>query len=68
MTETPPCPNHGVPMDYTGDGIQWICPISGAVFEAEFSPVEQEEEVEYDKFGNEVKKWKLTQVDGGEGG
>lgn len=58
----PKCPNHTVEMDKTDEPRIWICPISGARFEAEAD--EQRGEVRYDKYGNPMIEWKLKPLDG----
>ncbi len=62
----PKCPNHTVEMDKTDNRKMWVCPISGAVFEADSD--EQENILKRDKFGNLIHEIKVTQADGGVGG
>lgn len=59
---TPKCPNHVVPMQRTNEKRIWICPISGARFEADSE--DQENEKKIDKLGNPVTEIKLTPLDG----
>lgn len=58
----PKCPNHVIEMDKTDTPRIWICPISGAQFEADAD--EQERDVKYDKFGRPMITYKLTQLNG----
>lgn len=61
----PTCPNHGCEMNETGDRANWICPISGALFQVAADTAESE--IAYDITGNVVPSWKVEQIDG-EGG
>lgn len=63
---SPKCPNHTVSMDRTDNRRLWICPISGALFEADSD--EQKTERKLDKFGNPITEWTIDQADGGTGG
>lgn len=58
----PKCPNHTVEMDRTDEPRVWICPISGARFEADSDDLSTE--VRYDKYGRPLIDWKLTPLDG----
>ena len=58
----PKCPNHTVEMEKTDERRIWICPISGARFEADSD--EYSADVKYDKFGNPITEWKLNPLDG----
>lgn len=61
----PKCPNHTVEMNKTDEPRIWICPISGARFEADAD--EQEHMVKYDKYGRPMIEYKLTPLDGAGG-
>jgi hypothetical protein len=58
----PKCPNHTVEMDPTDQRRMWICPISGAHFEADADF--QDKVKKFDKFGRPMQEWKVTQTDG----
>lgn len=58
---SPKCPNHVVSMDKTDERRMWICPISGARFEADGDEAQQTTKI--DKFGNPVTEWKITSID-----
>lgn len=62
---TPKCPNHLVPMQYSGTPRIYICPVSSARFECddELSSAEQKR----DKFGRLIKEFKITPLDGEDG-
>ncbi len=57
----PKCPNHKVMLLSTGDRSKWQCPISLAIFAVELD--DQEKEIEYDKFGNEIVTYIITGSD-----
>ena len=61
----PKCPNHTVEMDPTDNPRMWICPISGARFEAD---VDNKGGVKKkDKFGRPLVEFKVTAVDDDQG-
>lgn len=62
----PKCPNHTCEMIKTDQKRMWICPISGARFEADSD--DQTATKKYDKFGQPVVDWHIEQADGGTGG
>lgn len=58
----PPCPNHQVSMEKSDEPRIFICPISGARFEADSD--ENEAVRKIDKFGRPMIEWKLKPLDG----
>lgn len=54
----PKCPNHGVEMERTEERRIYICPISDAQFECDTE--DQEGQIKYDKFGNEIAVWTIS--------
>lgn len=50
-------------MDKTDTPRIWICPISGARFEADSEENKKGTEVKYDKYGAPIIEWKLKAID-----
>jgi len=56
----PKCPNHTVEMSPTDQPRMWICPVSGAHFEADVDAAQKERKV--DVFGRPYETWTVTDL------